>query len=250
MFGPKPRLLIIHGLNNNAAFFQPIRNHFENLGWETHFIVLPCHGENRFEARDFKEAFACFDRNMKEKATSPYHVLAFSQGALFLQLWLESGKGLMPMSQVLLAPALYIHRLKMLSQMIKFLPGFAFIKSFSPKGFSRWKTLMIWEYRILMDAIHTWQKRAHAFKVPTLLIVDPEDELVDAMALKKYHEESFQDWFEFEFWERPYLNRKYGLGRHHILMHPRYFSEPDWDRFTSRVNYFFIGKAELKGEIQ
>jgi pimeloyl-ACP methyl ester carboxylesterase len=239
--GLPPQLLIIHGLNNNLAFFEPLRDHFSRLGWETHFIVLPGHGDDRHEASNFDEAIEVFTRRMERYTHRPYSAIAFSQGGLFLQLWLDRG-GRSPEHQVLLAPALYINRWKFISQLVNLLPKFVFVKGLSPKEYARWKTLSVWEYRILIEGIKTWQKNHTTFSVPTLLLIDPEDELVDARALQALDKLAHQE-FYFEFWPRPYLGRKFGLGRHHIIMHPKYFTPPDWQRFTGRIQTFLESPA-------
>lgn len=223
------KLIIIHGLNNNAQSFEPLMSEFKQLGWETHFVTLPCHGENRKEASDFKEAFACFDRSMRELADSPYAVIAFSQGALYFQLWLEKRPDKRPLAQVLLAPALYIHRHGMIGLLTKMLPAFISIKSFSPKAIRRYGTLSISEYRILMEGLAAYQRLNGVFKLPTMILIDPKDELVDAdmMALRLSPVELFP---------REYLGKKMGI--HHIIFHPDYFSADDWKRFIVKINDF------------
>lgn len=228
------KLLIIHGLNNNSTCFDPLRKLFQQQGFEIISITLPGHGEKRNEAKDFKAAFAAFDKKMREAATSSYSVLAFSHGALYLQLWLEKNPHMKPQCQVLLAPALYVQRYEKLVRLFEMLPGFFPIKSFSPKAFRRYQTLKVSEYRLLFEGIRTFQKHKAGFNIPTLLLVDPLDELIDVPKLKD--ELINNEMLTLKEWSREYLKK--GIGRHHILFHPDYFGKSDWEKFTGEIREF------------
>lgn len=234
----KNRLIIIHGMNNGKDSFTPLINTFLSFGWDTHFLTLPCHGEDRFEAIDFKQSLTCFNRSMSELAQGEYAVIAFSQGGLYLQHWLENHPENLPQAQVLLAPALAIHRFRLAKVFFNIVPSFIFIKSLSPANLRRHQILYIRDYRILLSGVSLWHKIRGKMKVPTLLLIDPKDELVDGKAIEK----SFgpQDELSFEYWPRDYLKK--GLGRHHILFHPFYFSESDWHNFITRIHTFLDAK--------
>lgn len=231
------KLLIIHGMNNNASCFGPIKTHFQDQGYDAIFITLPCHGDERSKIKNFKAAFASFDTKMREVVTSSYSVLAFSHGALYLQLWLEKNPHMKPLCQVLLAPALYVQRYEKLVRTFSLLPGFFPIKSFSPKAFRRYQTLTVREYRILFEGIKTFQKHKAGLNIPTLLIVDPLDELINVPKLKD--ELAKNEKLEFMEWNREYLKK--GIGRHHILFHPDYFEKDDWEKFTGDIREFLTG---------
>lgn len=226
----RPKLLFIHGLNNNRECWDLIIKHFENLGFETERIILPGHGDDREEARDLKTALRVFDQSMKKMQDTPYFAIAFSHGALYLQLWLEKNLPHRPLKQVLIAPALYIHKQSFIKRAIKLLPSFLIIKSISPKTFRRYHALKVWEYRILVDGLMMFQKLKHDWKVPTKVFIDPKDELVNAKLLREKFGESV------EFYEREYLQK--GHGAHHILFHPDYFHEADWKNFTRKIEGF------------
>jgi hypothetical protein len=227
---PRPKIVFIHGLNNNQVAFDPLIQHFKQLGYETELIILPGHGEDRLEAKTFKEALLCFDQSMKKLIDVPYYAIAFSHGALYLQLWLEKNQKHRPLKQVLLAPALFIRRQKLIEGLIKILPDFFVIKSLSPRAFRRFEIMNAWEYNILIQGMLTYQKIKSVFKIPTLILIDPKDELVDATRLK-------EELGDVIFFERHYLKK--GIGRHHIMFHPDYFHDEDWDRFTRKMEFFF-----------
>lgn len=225
----KNKIVFFHGLNNNPQGFDPIINHFESLGFETELIILPCHGKDRTEAANDKEALRIFDRSMKSLEGQDYVAVAFSHGALYLQLWMEKNLAHKPRKQVLLAPALFIRKQAFIAKALSVLPGSLHIMSLQPKVFRRYNTLSAGEYNILVQGILTWQKIKPAFKIPTMVVIDPLDELVDAQKLKAEIPAT-------QFWPRPYLKK--GLGAHHIMFHPDYFSADEWKSFTSELDSF------------
>lgn len=227
------KLIILHGLNNNAQAFGPLKEAFTARGWSVQFLALPCHGENREEARNLKEAFSIFDQGFSKLTEEPYSVLAFSHGAVYLQLWLKKYPNKAPLSQVLLAPALMIHKQEILDKMFSFLPAILKLKSFSPPKFRKYQSLNVWEYRILLEGMNTWKKHDSGFKAPTLVLIDPRDELVDAQKMSL----ELRGNVEVKFWERNYL--KHRPGRHHILFHPDYFEVTEWQRFINEIEGFF-----------
>lgn len=237
LFRTRPRILFFHGLNNNADSFKPIMQFFQARGFETELIVLPGHAENRQEARDFKNSLMIFDRKMKAYENEPYYAVAFSHGALYLQLWMEKNPAHKPLKQVLLAPALYIHKQNLIKKLLNVLPSFLFIKSLSPKDFRRYEIMNVWEYRILVHGMVTLQKMRSSFRVPTMVMIDPKDELVDAKTLKQEIEKKNAD-LKVMLYERSYLKK--GLGCHHILFHPDYFLPNDWTLFMSGIEDFFL----------
>jgi alpha-beta hydrolase superfamily lysophospholipase len=225
------KVVFFHGLNNNQDCFGPLIRHFKELGFETELVILPGHGKNRKEARDIKEAIGIFDQKMKNLKDQSYYAIAFSHGALYLQLWLEKNQEHKPAKQILLAPALYINRQKLIEKALKLLPSFFAIKSMSPKPFRRYEIMNAWEYNILVQGMLIYQKVRGKFRIPTKVFVDPKDELVDAYALSSKLE-------NVEFIERKYLRK--GLGCHHIIFHPDYFEEAHWREFTRKLESFLV----------
>lgn len=232
----RPKIVIFHGLNNNPQGFGHLKNHFENLGFETDMVILPCHGENRFEAQDEVEALACFSESMKKFDSQNYYAVAFSHGALYLQLWMEKHSGTKPLKQVLLAPALTIRKQGIIAKVLPLIPKSVYIMSLQPKRFRRYNMLSAREYNILVQGIISWQMLKSKFKIPTKVMIDPEDELVHAQNLKSEIEALNSD-VKVEFLPRPDLKR--GLGAHHIIFHPDYYSESGWKDFLKKIEEFF-----------
>lgn len=224
----RPKIVFFHGLNNNPECFFPLMESFQKMGYETDMIILPGHGKDRSEAKDIKTAETAFSESMN-RLKGPYYAVAFSQGALYLQLWLKKYPGQGPLKQILLAPALYLRKQLLIEKALKILPSFIVIKSLAPRKFRRYEILTAGEYNTLVQGILAFQKLPKTFPIPTLVMIDPKDELVHAQKLKQHHP-------EVEYIERPGLKK--GMGGHHILFYPEYFLEQDWKGFTRKMLLF------------
>ncbi len=226
----RPKLVFIHGLNNNAMCFAPLMDHFQNLGINVDFVVLPGHGSDRHEAATLERGLDVFAKQMERFRYVPFRAVCFSHGALYLQLWLGRDYGFAPERQVLLAPALYLRRQKLICTLLALLPGSFAVRSRSPAAFRRYEVLNARDYDVLVRGMLSYQASAQAFRVPTLTMIDPLDELVDAQTLKSHCPASI-------YVHRPGLR---GLGAHHILFHPKYFTEKEWSELTAQLEDFLL----------
>jgi hypothetical protein len=185
------------------------------------------------EAKNVSEAIHILNQNLQPHINEPYNVIAFSQGALYFQLWMNQNLGSRPLKQVLLAPAIYIKNHKLLDKIFASLPYFFPIKSSTPKPLRRYAFLYIWEYRILFKAIELFQSTIQKFPVKTLVIVDPKDELIETDDLR-------ERWIDqIHLFQRPYLRGK-RPGKYHIIFHPEYFSDKDWSKLINLIKDFIL----------
>lgn len=225
------RLIIIHGLNNSLDAFQLLKDALDVRGFDCHFLCLPGHGDDRHEAKNFTESTAAFDVSLRKLISGPYAVVAFSQGALNLQMWLRETSAQRPVAQVLLAPAIVIRRSGLINKILKYLPETVSIKSLLPENLRRYSYLYVRDYRTLFDGAQSFNSRNLPFEVPTQIIIDPKDELVDAQKLKELFKE------KVTFFERPYLRGR-KPGKYHAIFHPEYFENKDWEKLLSLICQF------------
>ncbi len=230
---PLPKLIIIHGLNNTIESFSPLNDTFKRLGFETHLMTLPGHGSERFEAHHFKDAQEIFNNKMEKIHDAPYVVIAFSYGALLFQLWLDSNPQKAPLCQVLLAPALYIKKWHLLNLLINSLPRSFFIFSQTPKILRRYNHLYIWEYLLLFECIKRFHTINNKIPVPTLILVDPKDELLDSKIMKK---KLPLPHLKFIIFEKKSLRKE--LGAHHVMFHPDFFDQEKWQDMIAKIEIF------------
>jgi pimeloyl-ACP methyl ester carboxylesterase len=236
---PSPELVFIHGLNNVPTCFDEMRKIFEGLGYRTRALTLPGHGENDSPVtlRNAMEEFT----KMMDQIEGPYSVMAFSQGALYLELWLNQKPENPPLKQVLLAPALFIKRHHFIQGLSELLPEWFPVKSLTHRPYRRHNYLTVRYYRGLLEGLSLYQRAKTRFQVPSLILIDSQDEVVDARALKK-ELENLGHGKDVLLLERPYLRRK-KLGSHHYLFHPSYFTPEDWTDFIRRIRNFLSAEA-------
>jgi hypothetical protein len=226
---PLPKIVLIHGLNNNVECFRPLQRSLTQAGHECVLVTLPGHGDNRFEAQDLATARQLFRQQMTSVITGPWVAVAFSTGALYLQLLMQESDIPRPLGQVLLAPAFFIRGSRAIRLMEKVLPRSFHLKSWSPRPIRRYAGLHIWEYRLLFEAVETYQRLSEHFAGPTLIIIDPKDELVNARELRRHYPQ------QVLLIERPHLWKP---GHHHIIFHPDYYRDEGWKDFVRHIQGF------------
>jgi esterase/lipase len=228
------KILLIHGLNNTSESFIPLQQKLNSLDMECVLIKLPGHGINRYEATSLELAMQTFDESLRPHIKSDYFVVAFSQGALYFQLWLDKQTENRPQKQVLIAPALSIRFFTVAEKLIKSVPRMICIPSQTPKQFRRYPFLFGWEYKTLFSGAREYKGIKKKMPIPTLVLIDPKDEVIDANSLKKEMDENK---VELIYFSRPYLKGK-RPGKHHILFHPDYFAESDWEKIIKTIDDF------------
>ena len=227
-----PKLIILHGLNNNSTTWDEFEGVMKSRGFtNTVRITLPRHGDVRDQGRTFEEELKIFEGMIAPHVQEPYVVVAYSLGALFFENWLIGRKENLPQKQVLLAPCLYLRREKLVRQIIGSLLPWIPIPSIAPRDIMLYKSLFVWEYRNLLGGLTRFQKDTDKIRVPSLIIIDPKDELIDAEKLKA--EWKAGDVF---FLDRPML--KWGPSNHHILFHSKYFTPAKWDFYIRKIEDF------------
>lgn len=228
------KVLLIHGLNNSIESFTPLQEKLNSLNFDCVIICLPGHGGNRNECPTLELALKKFDELLQPHIKCDYNVVAFSQGALYFQLWLNMQGKNRPQKQVLLAPALSIRFFGIAEKIISAMPRMSIIPSQTPKKFRKYPFLFGWEYKILFNAATEFIGLKIKVPVPTLVLIDPKDEVIDSTTLKKVMDEEN---VRLIYFSRPYLKGK-RPGKHHILFHPDYFSQSDWENIIKTIYEF------------
>lgn len=227
-----PKLIILHGLNNNSSTWDEFEGVMKARGFENIVrVTLPGHGSIRDEGQNFEEALKNFDKNIFPHVQDPYVVVAYSLGALFFENWLIGRTENLPLRQVLLAPALYLRKEKWIRKIISSLHPKLPIPSIAPPDIKLYKSLFVWEYRNLLGGMSRFQEKATSIKVPSFVMLDPKDELIDAEKLKREWKAG-----EVYFLERP--KQKFGPSNHHILFHSKYFTAEEWKTFIEKIEKF------------
>lgn len=231
-----PKIILIHGLNNNLESFYGMRDYFISLGFEVNMIRLPGHDENREDMFLYERAMRVFDERVSPLTEDPYIVMAFSLGALYYELW-EKKNGVKASKKLYLAPAFAIKNLALIKRLVEFLPSEFPIRSFMPKFARNRSFLFIKEYKILLQGVKDFSQN---FEVSgdVLILLDPKDELVDSGYILK----NWKNHDQIQVINRPYLKNL--RGHHHMIFHPDYFSDVDWKNFQNLLEDFILPKSK------
>ncbi len=230
-----PKLIILHGLNNNSSTWDEFESVMKERGLRTVRVTLPGHGKIRNEGQSFEEALKNFDKTLSPHVQEPYMVVAYSLGALFFSNWLLGRKDNLPERMVFLAPALYLRKEKAIRKIISSLHPKLPIPSIAPRNIMLYKTLFVWEYRNLLGGMSRFQNDQNPITVPNFVMLDPKDELIDAERLKSEWQKKSPG-SEVVFLERPL--QKWGPSNHHILFHSKYFTKKEWDFYIQKIESF------------
>jgi alpha-beta hydrolase superfamily lysophospholipase len=235
---PKATLLLVHGLNLQPSRMDPIANFLSNYGVDVLRVSLSGHKGDKEEAkavtRDkwLKDVWAhyCIAKKRSQESKTPLHLLGFSLGGLIstdLMNHMNSGEVHFD-KQVLIAPAITPYWYAKIPANLKFLPDSMFIPSRNDREYRVFKGTSVASYRALVNSVEKtmFSKMANS-NIPTLVLIDPEDELVSFTAMKELTKKhSLTNWtFETLSNHNSKLNKPY----HHLIIDRLSLGEEEWE---------------------
>lgn len=233
-------IIIIHGLNNTIEVFKPLGNEFVNLGHKVFYISLSGHDAViETELSWEKEVIHLKEQLTKLNQEEEYFVIGFSQGALVWQNAIsENLIKFKIIGQVLLAPALKIHYQNSLKWITNKIDPKILTPSRTPKDVSQFNLLPTSYYRILFEELDLFNNAniTKLNEIPTLIIIDPDDELVSLQKTREFiYTKKMSNWEILPF-PRKIPNEKKVFSKHHTLFFPTYFQEKDWFKLIKTIN--------------
>jgi pimeloyl-ACP methyl ester carboxylesterase len=228
-------LVIIHGLNNSKESFYPLKKALTKLGFRVHLFYLPGHRKLN-KGLTLEESISYLEKQFDKLTVPKFYCLGFSQGGLVLELLPERIKRKIK-KQVLLAPALAVRRSSFLVTVTKLLPAQMPFLSLAPSKLSKFSWLSVAYFDLLFQQLAQLSKIKKS-TIPTLILVDLKDELIDVAALQEMVKQNKHFW-QLELIERatlPFIS----VGQGHIVFHPKYFAKAEWKKLTQRIADFFI----------
>lgn len=217
--------------------------HFAAKGFKTH--VLSLHGHKKGQLLKELTLKECLNHIHFQMLQIPkedeIYFIGFSQGALIFELYQMMGLCLHNIkSQVLLAPALYIKKQGFCDFLTKIFPSGMKIPSRNPREFRVFDSLNMNYYSELIEQLKVFHKHGiHLLRnVPTLIVADAKDEVVD---MGRLHAEMLKN--NLDAWKIIYLNRDLKhinhYGKQHIMFNPNYFSADEWNSMMSEIELQF-----------
>jgi esterase/lipase len=245
--------LVVHGLNTAPAAMLPLVQWLNQQSAEVYQVQLSGHHPGGTELKQVtadiwqQEMLTAYLQAKKaaDEKTVPLFFIGYSLGALLGQSMV-----LLPSEeptfhkQVLISPAFTLRRRAYLLRALFFLPSQFLLPGFTPKAYRVNNALPLRLYRILFqEAGKVLRAKGSQLNIPTLVLMDPRDELISHKAL--------QHWI----WRRHLTNYKLITlnpslaGRrhryHHLILDEATMGKENWQTATIELKGFlFAGQEE------
>ena len=236
--------MLVHGLNMKPSKMDALAKLLRSSHINTLRVALTGHRGDPTELQsvtrkkwlqDFADAYADIEaRALKENA--PQHFIGFSLGGTLVHDFLLERSDAHFDRMVLLAPAIALTRRATLIRLLELLRplGHLMIPSLSHPLYQANAGTSIAAYNALLDSYHRiHRKHFRASNIPTLVVTDPEDELVNADGIDHLiAHNSLNRWTTMRVTHaRNTLRLKY----HHLITDPDALGEEEWERVASAI---------------
>jgi len=244
--------LVVHGLNLRPSKMESVIKLLTNSGIDVLNLSLRGHGQNYFHEKDgdtrnarmkaFKtvsyklwmdEAHRAYGqaRKRSDEKIAPLFLVGFSLGGLIGADLLISHGDVRFDRMVLLAPALNIHGIHYAAKLLSPFPGLV-LPSFTSTSYLANNGTPMAAYNALFETLrHFNQHVGPKLNVPTILFIDPEDELVSYRKLKQRVEKESLDRWQFRLLEKG----KTGVQEkmHHLIIDEPSVGTDTWNQIKS-----------------
>ncbi|MEM6841019.1 MAG: hypothetical protein AAF632_02230 [Bacteroidota bacterium] len=238
-----PHFILAHGLNVQPVVMQALAN---ELGWseEKHSVIcLPGHNEGEELSRDTANRWLGSFRDQYQAVRQKHTeiiFLGYSLGGLLMTYLLGKGEIVAPQKQILLAPALAFQQWTRIPSLIpEETLDQVTIPSFTPKYYKAQFGVSLGAYKVLFAISSKLdQMKPARFNIPTLVLCDQWDELVQPQGLHKFIEAKKLSHWELSivssgFWQR--------WGKKHLLIAKEYRSTDQWKQIRQQIRAFANG---------
>jgi len=251
----KPKVavtLVVHGLNVKPSAMEPLVNWLSNQGSAIYLVPLSGHHEKGRSIKEVTatiweaEMLAGYEQAKKSAVVNglPLYFLGYSLGALLGQSMIVlNQQGGSFDKQVLLAPAMAI---RSRSYLLKFLFLFGkhrMLPSFAPQTYRANNALPLALYQILFSEVKkVVQSEAQKLNIPTLIVIDPKDELISYTKLVQYVKR-----FQLTRYQIITLNDNLKSRRtqyHHLILDEESMGTTNWQLATKAIQAFLFNTAQ------
>lgn len=247
---------VMHGLNTHPQKMSDLANLAGKLGFGTSVGILSGHHpEGKKEQDDlvsaekwrqeFKEQWSNAVSECKGAADERLFI-AYSLGAVTGMSVFDQDSSLeLPTKMILISPALALRKKTILIRALSWLP-FGSLPSINHPDYRARPSTPLKNYDALFKIHDGWKKfqwKATS-QIPTLLVLSPEDELVDSQHLEQTLKQRQQTAWQIHWLsnENSTLKPRY----YHLIIDEMSQGKQQWDSFTGAAVRFVGGKMEAK----
>ncbi|MBT6324466.1 MAG: hypothetical protein HOJ35_00715 [Bdellovibrionales bacterium] len=238
-------VVLIHGLNNKPSSMNPLAKMSNEQGFDVLRVALEGHRGADDEIKKITQEkwqstmylSYCHARKVAQKKKVPLYFIGNSLGALTnLELMINQTKTKVDYkAMILFAPAISLRPYVYLIKALKFLGPDFLIPSWTPKDYRSNDGTSNSAYNALFTNISKIEKSPwdKISKVPTLVIIDPDDELIDL--------DDIQDLIKtkkMNNWEILKISNKKTLLKetyHHLIIDPLTVGKEEWVKIENKI---------------
>jgi esterase/lipase len=243
---------VLHGLNSNPSKMKDITSLIsEHAHPVSQGILTGHHAEDQHEKKisalvwktetleQWLTATASCTKNKSERIFVGYSLGALSA----LSLFDGNATSVLPTKMILIAPALMLRKKTTLIQLISWLP-FGRLPSLNHPDYRAQSSTPLTAYKALFELNAEWKENSfrESGKIPTLLVLAPEDELVDSQAIAERIGQQPDT-----RWKILWLDNSDSTLRpryNHLMIDAASQGSTSWKKFTEAVRAFLTDESK------
>lgn len=244
--------LVVHGLNMRPSALDPFCEFLADMGLHSYRMTLTGHNEAKngvfSEAVWVDDVQKAYSQVRAEFPELPTYIVGYSLGGLLVTHAVdELPEQQRPRAMVLLAPALSLRALLDVLTFAGLPPAhFWSVPNIAPDPYRRYPTTPLFWYSNTLTLYEETDTLKHAGMLrtlPTLIVVNPEDELVSESGLREWirHNDLAPHWRVFEVHTDPNAPHL----AEHIIVDERSLGPTEWGRMTEAIRDFMTNEGGL-----
>ena len=240
--------LVCHGLNLNPERMQPLSDALTELRVENYRLKLTGHRGDLEEMREvtpalwLKEVYESYRivKKHAEEQNLPFYYVGYSLGGVLGTMMLETelpGKVSFD-KMLLLAPAVSVKGFTRLVLITKIFGNRALMPTFSLKDYRANDGVSVAAYDALFAYIKALDesKEHKNLNIPTLVLMDPRDELISLSGIKSLIKERNLDQWQIGLLKKDPKPKKNCFN--HLILGPDSMGKKGWQNLVKQISDF------------
>jgi esterase/lipase len=241
--------LVAHGLNMKPAGMLAITQWLNEQGSDVYLVKLSGHYEDSVHIKDItstlweEEMLHAYTiaKEASVKSGVPLFFVGYSLGALLGEaLMLSLKEDNIFDKQILIAPATAVRNRSYVLKLFYFIYKKIMLPSFTPSPYRANNFLPFTAFEVLFrNERKLIEARYQALNIPTLIFIDPKDELISYKKLVEYSRR-----FELTNHEIVVLDSNLRVRQslyHHLIVSEETMGKENWEMVTKRMAAFLFG---------
>ena len=244
--------LVVHGLNTAPAAMLPVVQWLNRQNIAAYLVLLSGHyaGGTPLQnvtasvwQQEVLAGYAAAKKAAGEKAV-PLFFVGYSLGGLLGQSVLVLPAHSPPFDrQLLLSPAITLRRRAFLLRALFFLPPSVGLPSFSPPSYRVSTALPLRLYQVLFGEERKMQQAdSSRLNIPTLVLMDPNDELISYKRLQKWIQKYHLTNYTVVTLDPDLTGRSKRF--HHLILDEATMGKKNWQLATAQWKAFLFPERE------